>query len=259
MLQSQTLENWMVLAGRVLILVTYTFLAVFFKKTYGRSKADGLPNKFALGYALFFGFLACYGVMSVINEILVLTVPGGGFIAQLDTRFAVLYGLTPTYSLVLPNLANPLYLIGLMILMLLLAAQVYPLEVVLGWKRQPGTFYLFAIAAAIPVVFIPAVSYSLYTDIVVFGTIAGMLIGLIMNIGINIRLAATTTGDLRKRSLSIIFASILFYVGFLMSLKIAEISLLYQLVGTPMGYDIFLGCVVQAIAAVLYWRGLRTG
>nr|MDO8112037.1 hypothetical protein [Candidatus Sigynarchaeota archaeon] len=254
--QTLTIEGTLVLAGRVLLFVVYLVLFLFFRKNYVQSKKNGLPNKFSLGYEVFFGFLFVYGALSVLDEILALST-GTGFIGNLDTDFSVLYGITPGYDLTLPNLANPLYLIGIMILMLLLAAQVYPLEVVLGWKRTPGTIYLFAITIAIIPVFIPALSYSIYTEIVMFGAIGGVLIGLVLNIGINIRLAATTTGDLKKRSISIIFASILFYVGFLMALKIAEISILYQIFGTPLEYDIFLGCILQAIAAILYWRGLR--
>jgi hypothetical protein len=256
--QAQTVENWVVFSGRMMIFLVYLLLAVFFTKNYSKSKADGLPNKFFLGYALFFGFLLFYGGMSVIDQALVLYSPGGGFISKLGVDFNVLYGIPISYVLILGNLANPLYLLGLGILMVLLAAQVYPLEVVLNWKYKPSTVYSFAIAAAIIPIYFPMVSYSLYTDIVTLGTVIGIVIGLVLNIGINIKLAATSAGDLRKRSLSIIFASILFYIGFLLSLNIAELAVLNQLIGTPPEYDVFLGYVVQAISAILYWRGLRS-
>ncbi len=212
-----------------------------------------------LGYAIFFGFLIFYGGMSVVDQSMKMFTTTGGFISQLDNRFSVIYDITPTYTLLLPNLANPLYLIGLMILMLLLAAQVYPLENILNWRVKLGTIYLFAIAIAILPVFIPGLSYSLYTDIVTLGTVVGILIGLILNIGLNIKLAASTAGDLRRRSVAIIFASVLFYLGFLMSLNIQELNLLSNNVeGLSSAYDLFLGNMFQAIAGLLYWRGLRS-
>ncbi|MEX2685070.1 MAG: hypothetical protein Q6373_026080 [Candidatus Sigynarchaeota archaeon] len=258
LLQVQTTESWSVLVGRVAIFIVYFMLALFFRKNYAKSKKDGLPNKFALGYALFFGFLSFYGAMGIVDQGLHVFTAGGGFISKIGKEFDVLYGITPAYGLILPNLANPLYLIGLAILMLLLAAQVYPLELALNWKRIPATIYLFAIAAATIPIYIPAVSYSLYTDIVTIGTVGGMLLGLVLNIGINIKLASTSAGDLRKRSLSIIFASILFYIGFLLTLNIVELAIIHQIAGTPVEYDVVLGYAIQAIAALLYWRGLRT-
>jgi hypothetical protein len=255
--QLQTVESWSVFAGRVAIFIVYLMLSLFFRKNYARSKKDGLPNKFALGYALFFAFLSVYGVMSLIDQSLVLFTADGGFISKVGKDFDILYGITPTYELILPNLANPLYLIGLAILMILLAAQVYPLELALNWKRAPATIYLFAIAAATIPIYIPALSYSLYTDIVTMCTVGGMVLGLVLNIGINIKLASTSAGDLRRRSLSIIFASILFYIGFLLTLNIAELAIIHQIAGTPPEYDVVLGYVIQAISAVLYWRGLR--
>jgi hypothetical protein len=255
--QTQTPESWAVLAGKALIFAVYFVLFLFFRKGYAKSKRDGLPNKFLLGYALFFGFLSFYGAMGLVDQTLAVFTPFGGFIGKLDVSFDLLYGLTPTYELFFPQLANPLYLLGLLILMLLLAAQVYPLEMVLNWKRAPATTFLFIVAAAIVPAYFPALCFTIYMDIITGCVIGGMLLGLVLNIGINIKLAATTVGDLRKRSLSIIFASILFYVGFLLALKIGELAILNRLFGTPADYDVVLGYAVQALAAVLYWRGLR--
>ena len=147
--QINSLEDGLVFAGRILIFVVYLVLFLFFRKNYMKSKVDGLPNKFSLGYAFFFGALFFFGLMSVINDVLNIFVPGSGFIGNLDTDFSTLYGITPGYELILPKLANPLYLVGILVLMILLATQVYPLEVVLNWKKLPGTKYLIIIAAAI--------------------------------------------------------------------------------------------------------------
>ena len=34
--------------------------------------------------------------------------------------------------------------------------------------------------------------------------------------------------------------------------------LLHQVLGVSMEYDVFLGCILQTIAAIFYWRGLKT-
>ncbi|MBN2154276.1 MAG: hypothetical protein JW839_22670 [Candidatus Lokiarchaeota archaeon] len=259
--QSQSPESWSVFVGRILILAVYLTLFLFFSKGYSKSKRNGLPNKFLLGYAVFFGFLTFYGVMGIVDQSLIVFTDFGGIISKLDVTFAELYGITPGYQLVFTKLANPLYLLGLLILMLLLAAQVYPLEMVLNWRRAPATVFLFAVAAAILPAYHPSLCYTVYMDVVTGLVIGGMLLGLILNIGINCKLAASTTGDLKKRSLSIIFASILFYVGFLMSLRIQDISIMFQVSegAIKLDYDVVLGYVIQSISALLYWRGLRSG
>jgi hypothetical protein len=253
--------SWLTFIGRVLILAVYLVLFFFFKKGYAKSKRDGLPNKFLLGYALFFGFMTFYGAMSVVDQSLIVFTNYGGIIGKLDVDFSELYGIPVGYALIFNSLANPLYLLGLMILTLLLAAQVYPLEMVLGWKRPLATYYLFISAAAILPAYFPALCYTVYTDIVSFMVIGGVILGLVLNIGINSKLAATTTGDLKKRSLSIIFASALFYAGFLMSLKFDAVSILYTVSDgvISMDWDVLIGYVLQTVSSLLYWRGLRSG
>ncbi|NMC08449.1 MAG: hypothetical protein GYA24_24790 [Candidatus Lokiarchaeota archaeon] len=261
LLQNQTPVSWLTFVGRVVMLAVYVTLFLFFRKGYAKSKRDGLPNKFLLGYTLFFGFMTFYGAMSVVDQSLIVFTSFGGIIGKLDVDFSEFYGIPVSYTLFFDTLANPLYLLGLMILTLLLAAQVYPLEMVLNWKKPFATMYLFIAAAAIVPAYLPALCYTVYTDIVASMVIGGVVLGLILNIGINSKLAATTTGDLKKRSLSIIFASILFYAGFLMSLKFDAVSILYTISdhAIPMDWDVLIGYVLQATSSLLYWRGLRSG
>ncbi|MHA1715377.1 MAG: hypothetical protein ACTSXP_07010, partial [Promethearchaeota archaeon] len=157
----------------------------------------------------------------------------------------------------LSNLARPLYVFGLAALNCLLAAQVYPLEMVINWTKKPVTLFLFGVAVALVLVFIPALTWTLYSFVVFLSTIISMLLGLIMNIGVNFKLAVVSTGDLRRRSIFIIFASFLFYLGFLWTLEIQEISVmaLFNLSGR---YDIVLGCIIQGVSALFYYSGLKT-
>jgi hypothetical protein len=80
-----------------------------------------------------------------------------------------------------------------------------------------------------------------------------------MNIGVNIKLAAVSTGELRRRSISIIFASLFFYLGFIWTLEIGEISLgtIFSIAGYASAWDTVFGSVLQVISALLYRQGLR--
>lgn len=236
-----------------MLIFVYLTVAVFFIKKYKKSKAAGFANMFFLGYAIF--FTALFSVqIALAGDAL------WGYLEPTATNW--LRGQFPGHDipenqdkiLFLYNTVQPLYIIGLSALLLLQAAQIYPLEKTVNWERAIGTKTLVVIAVGLWLVFIPALTWTYLTFALLFGTILGIVYGLVINVGVNIKLAVMTTGDLRKRSLAIIFASILFYFGFIITLEIQELSI------TGDGkLDIVLGCIIQTLSAILYWRGLRTG
>ncbi|MHA1679518.1 MAG: hypothetical protein ACTSUE_00825 [Promethearchaeota archaeon] len=255
-----SIENSIVLMIRTLLLLVYAILATFFLKGYRKSVKRGLPNKFMLGYVFFYAFLSFYGGLAVIDEF------GNVFefydiLGVLAQDLDVLYGITPSYDLLFPNLANALYLFGIIMLMILIAAQVYPLENILNWKYFIATRFLIIVSVGLVLVYIPTLSYSLYSEILFICAVIGLFLGLVLNIGINIKIAATSSGDLKKRSISIIFASLLFYIGFLLTVGIQELSPFGSLgLASSMtgALDMLLGGILQVVSAILYWRGLRS-
>jgi hypothetical protein len=254
-----TTPNLITLITRLVSMIIYVILAAFFTKGYKRSVERGFANKFLLGYAIFFGCLSIYGGVSVINDV-ANTFLDVDLLGSLETELVTLYGLEPGPPLILERLTVALYLFGIIILMLLLAVQVYPLENMLGWKHLIGTKYLLIVTVALGLVYMPFLVNTIYPDIAFFAAIFGLVLGLVLNIGINIKIAASSTGDLRRRSISIIFASILFYVGFLLTVGIQELNPFRGMdlgPGMDNALNIMLGGVVQLIAAILYWRGLR--
>ena len=209
-----------------------------------------------MGYAIFFAVLFFFQIgisfYSIMNELFPDTVewlrnpfPGEGIEENKDKIF-FLY-----------NLVQPLYIIGLMPLLLLISMQIYPVEKTLNWERTPGTKILIITSISMSVIFIPILTWSYYTFITLVLALFGFIYGLLVNIGVNIKLAAMSTGEIRKRSVAIIFASILFYLGFLWTLEIQEISIARMIGGIDSAWDITLGCVVQGISALMYYQGLK--
>jgi hypothetical protein len=249
-------EKEIVLVTRFCIIAVYFYMFVFFRKNYLKSKAAGFTNKFFVGYAFFFLALFALQVGMSFYELADYVAPGSGawvresFPGEVEGRAAVLF---------LYNLVQPLYILGVSGMVLLIAAQVYPLELTLNWNKTIITKYLIIVSASMLLVFIPALTWTLFTFIICFAAVLGVVLGLVMNMGVNIKLAAVSTGELRKRSIAIIFASLLFYFGFIWTLEIQEISLgeLFSIASYQTEWDIVFGYVLQVISAILYRQGLR--
>lgn len=237
---------------RFCIVVVYFYMFWFFRRNYLKSKAVGFTNKFFLGYALFFVAIFAFQVGISLTELAEhFNLPTGWIREPFDGEEAGKAALWELY-----NLAQPLYILGFSGMLLLIAAQVYPLELTLNWNKTIITKYLVIVSAALILVFVPALTWTTYTLVLCIAAILGVILGLVMNMGVNIKLAAVSTGELRRRSIAIIFASLLFYFGFIWTLEIEEIS-----IATPLkiskDWDIFFGYVLQIISAILYRQGLR--
>ncbi|MEX2682690.1 MAG: hypothetical protein Q6373_013900 [Candidatus Sigynarchaeota archaeon] len=243
-------ENEIVLITRVCLIGVYFYMFWFFRNNFLKSKAAGFINKFFIGYAFFFLVLFGFQVGYAFTEV-------GDYFNLFPTDW--IRGNFPGYGdkvimapvLFLYNLVKPIFLLGISSLMLLIAGQVYPLELTLNWNKIIITKYLLLVALGVMLIFIPLLTWTTYSFIILLAAILGVIIGLLMNIGVNVKIARVSTGELRRRSISIIFASILFYMGFIWTLEIKEISL------GDFAWDTVFGSVLQAISAVLYRQGLR--
>ncbi|MEX2682691.1 MAG: hypothetical protein Q6373_013905 [Candidatus Sigynarchaeota archaeon] len=249
-------ENELVLIARFVIVVVYLYMFLFFRKNYLKSKAAGFTNKFFVGYAFFFLVLFCYQLGYSISEL-------GSALHLFDSSW--LEGDFPGYSeshrailFFVLKMVKPIFIIGISSLMLLIAGQVYPLELTLNWNRWIITKFLIIVSIGVLFIFIPQLTWTYYSFVLCTAAVLGVVIGLVMNMGINIKLAKESTGELRVRSIAIIFASLLFYIGFIYTLSIMEIS-----VTRPFGisewakWDTIFGYILQIISAILYRQGLR--
>ncbi len=246
-------EKEILLVTRFCIIGIYFYMFWFFRKNYLKSKAAGFINKFFVGYALFFLALFAFQIGMSFYELARYIAPNTvawvreSFPGQAEGQAAVFF---------LYNLVQPVNLLGVSGMLVLIAAQVYPLELTLDWNKWIITKYLLIVSIGTIIVFIPALTWTLYTFIICLAAVLGVVLGLVMNMGVNIRLAAVSTGELRKRSIAIIFASVLFYFGFIWTLDIQEISIAKPF-GFPTEWDTVFGYVLQVISAFLYRQGLR--
>lgn len=249
-------EKEIVLVTRFCIIALYFYMFMFFRKNYLKSKAAGFTNKFFVGYAFFFAALCAFQVGISLYDLALYIDPASvswvreSFPGEAEGRAAVLF---------LYNLVQPLYILGLSAMLLLIAAQVYPLELTLNWNKTIVTKYIVIVAAGTMLIFIPVLTWSLYSFIFCLSAILGVVLGLVMNMGVNIKLATASTGELRIRSIAIIFASLLFYFGFIWTLEIQEISLgeIFNIAGYSSRWDTVFGYALQVISAILYRQGLR--
>nr|MDO8111504.1 hypothetical protein [Candidatus Sigynarchaeota archaeon] len=251
-------ESEAVLIARFALVVVYFYMFWFFRKNFLKSKESGFVNKFFVGYAFFFLALFIFQIGMSLYTLSDYLAPGST--SWLRTDFPGADNPANTANLFfLYNLVLPLYITGVAFMLVLIAGQIYPLELTLNWSKSPGTKYLLIVAAALMPVFIPAVTWTIYTFVVCLAALIGVVYGLFMNIFVNIKIAAVSTGDLRRRSIAIIFASILFYLGFIWTLEIGEISLgrIFDIPGYTMQWDIVFGCFIQGISALLYRQGLK--
>ncbi|MHA1793934.1 MAG: hypothetical protein ACTSVI_14935 [Promethearchaeota archaeon] len=242
--------------ARLSLAFIYFGVFFFFKKNYVKAKKNGFVNKFFLGYAAFYIFLFGFQVTQVIYA-LDRDILATNFFESASQMFPLPPGSSTDSVPYLSNLVRPLYVFGLAALSCLVGMQIYPLELVINWKKWPITKFLLVTAAGLMLVFIPAFTWTLYSFFIFLACLIGIILGLILNIGVNIKLAFVSTGELRKRSIFIIFASLLFYLGFLWTLEIKEISLMVPL-GLNSDFDIVFGSIIQGISSACYFIGLRS-
>ncbi|MFX0099136.1 MAG: hypothetical protein ACFFCS_06100 [Candidatus Hodarchaeota archaeon] len=246
--------NELALFMRFMLIGVYFYMVYLFRSSLKKYKESKFINWFFVGYSIFFFSLFVFQIGHSITELLNYIFPELGFLASIKSNLPG----GPMPGLLFSNLNRPLFILGLILMELILAAQIYPLERAVNWNRTRGTKYLVVTACLLCSMFIPMLAWSFMSTIIFAMAIFGLLYGLIANIGINIKLVVKSVGEVRTRSIMIILGSLCFYLGFLWTLEIREISIVYHLFGySYVKLDITLGCIAQVVAAILYRRGFQ--
>ncbi len=250
------LDVLLALLFRYGLTVVYIAILVFFKKGYQKSKVAGFPNKFFLGFS--FMFLALLIVLAGIDvyETVNAFVPNTldiktEFIENVESVNPALAAQVGTFI----NFCRPLYILALGAGSFLIAGQVYPLELAIAWNKTPFTKLLLVTGLAIFLVFIPAITYTVFTQFLIGACFVSLGLGFLLNIGVNIHLFRISTGQIRRRSMFIILAFICFYLGFIWSLEVGWT--MFFIPNAPYKYDVVFGSIVQMVAAIFYWVGFR--
>ncbi len=245
------LEDVIAVLFRYALTVVYTGVVIFFVRGFARSKAAGLPNKFFLGFSIM--FLAILGIIAgiAVFETINLISPGTAYLSSYFPG----YDPTTDQTGVFLNFCRPLFVLAFIACNIMIAGQIYPLELAINWKKAPVTKLLVITGLAAFLIFIPGITYSFVTQILIVACIGSLLLGFLLNIGVNIHLCRVSTGQIRRRSLFIILAFICFYVGFVWALEVGWSRLFIP--GAPYEYDVIFGSILQMVAAVFYWVGFR--
>ncbi len=247
------LDDFIAVLFRYALTVVYIGIMVFFIRGYTKSKAAGLPNKFFLGFSIMFlailGIIAGTAVYETVNLIFTGT-------WNLQTPFPGYYDPIMREQVgIFLNFCRPLFVLAFIACNVMIAGQVYPLEIAINWKKAPATKLLVITGLAAFAIFIPGITFSIVTQILLVACIGSLLFGFALNIGVNIHLCRVSTGQIRRRSLFIILAFICFYMGFIWALEVGWTREFIP--GATLKYDVVFGSILQMVAAVFYWVGFR--
>jgi hypothetical protein len=236
-----------VIARGALIPVFGAMMLLFWRRYKSQS------NKFFYGYFLFFLSMTIVNTFVFIGELL------GLF--EINTLVNLMTLDFPYHDenreklWIFYNLVRPPYLLALVILYFAMGSQVQPLEFVLNHKQHLLSRGLFlSILLTIPIYF-PAITYTIYTPIVVGYSMVLTIFGFLGNIGINLNLAIKSPGEIRRRSLLVLLGFFLFVLGLLWSLKMGWSELIYS--GWNFNTDVILGSVIMLCSALCYFMAFR--
>ncbi len=246
-------DDLIALLVRFGLTAVYVAMLIFFKNGYQKSKAAGLPNKFFLGFSfMFLVLLIIVGGIDVYETINAFA-PGT---VNMQIPFDGYYDpmIYPAVGM-FRNFCRPLFVLAFMAGNVLIAGQVYPLELAIGWKKVPVTKLLVITGAALFLVFIPVITFTVVTQVLFAASIFCLVLGFFLNIGVNIHLFRISTGQIRQRSLFIILAFFCFYMGFVWALEVGWAELF--IIGASLKYDVVFGSIVQMVASLFYWIGFR--
>lgn len=217
---------------------------VYFYKGYKRSKETGFKNDFFFGNAVLFGF---FTLMNLILSFYVIPEwTDGTLIDGSKIHFSWYESPTDPFLELFNNQMRPRFLIFYFMLTLVFAAQVYPLEKIVGLEKTPFTKAMLVLGSLVWILWIPPLCNTYVGPIVVLASWASLLLGIILNVGVNLKLSIKSAGDLKKQSLIALFAFVLIVFGLIVSLEVGLIP------GLSYHWESAIGCVIEIIAIFLY-------
>lgn len=236
--------------ARGICVPVFIVMAVMFWRKYKRSE-----NEYFKGYFWFFIAITVIQLSTFAFDVLSLIDPSSPIGELSDARFPDHIVEYEQYYLFLENFVRPAYLLIIIILCIALATQVQPLEVIQNQKRILSRLLLLCVPL-IGLMFIPIIRHSYYSFIAVLVALILIGFGLLFNIGVSLRLALKTVGEVQKRSVLILIGFILYIAGLGWSARVGWSSLINPEWGGS--HDVILGSVVILISTLLYYLGYRT-
>ncbi len=146
---------------------------------------------------------------------------------------------------------RPGYLLFYSLLNFVIASLVFPLEQAIGWKKIPFTKFLIICGILEWTLFIPSLTYTNYAFIPIVVGFAGIILGIFLNIGVNIKLFIQTPGSIRTRSFYAIIAFFCMALGLVLSLQVGWL----KFIGVDYAGETIIGSIIQVFAAIFYRKG----
>jgi hypothetical protein len=239
---------------RFALIFFFMYLFVFFKGSYQRALKEGFKNKFLLGFTFMFLTLTIIQLFLAIYELLDDT--GLASMAFFERNFPGYDDAANRQKMgFLLNFMQYTFIGFLALACLIFAAQVYPLEEIVGWQKTPLTKYLIVLAGLTAVILLPVESlrFSYYSFIIILGAFLGIAIAAFLNFGVNIKLIMTTTGNIRRRSSFVLIGLLIFYFGFIWALEVGWSNMINPEWGLT--EDLIFGTLLQMVATFFYRSG----
>jgi hypothetical protein len=234
---------------RVTLVVVYAYMTSFFQKGYKKSVEAGVPNKFFSGFMFVFYVLVFVIAIHSTYDLLKNFYPG---IKVVEGRFPG--GDNPANLAqvgIFDNMTRPLFVFFFIIVTLVIAGQVYPLEGIMNWNKKPITKIMVSASVLMMLIYIPMITYTIVTQIIFIWFFFALALGFFLDIGINIMLFFKTTGQIRTQSLYVVIAFFFFYGGFAMTLEMGWMEQVWSGFDS-LRYDIIFGVILQIISTILY-------
>jgi len=251
---SFTTLDYIALIFRFGLLFVYAFMILFFTKNYRKSVEAGVPNKFFVGFKYVF----------ILMILMTLALTSFAIMRNYYPEIKVIEAMFPGYEDpaklakvgIFANMTRPLYVFAFIMVTLVIAGQVYPLEVIMNWQKRPVTRFMLLAASLIVLIYIPFLTYTILTQIIFIIFYIAIAFGFFLDIGINIWLWTKSTGQLRTQFFFITIAFFFFYGGFAMSLELGWMETVWSGFDS-LRYDIIFGVVLQILASMLYLKGFK--
>jgi hypothetical protein len=244
------LDNIVALIARFAMVFVYVFLFNYFYKGYKKSVAGGYKNSFFLGNSVLFGILSLFNLFYGSYELYksIATSP-----RLLTNYFPWYVASTDPLLDLMSNQMRPLFLLFYFLMSVVFAVQVYPLEKAIGWEKTPFVKIILITGSLNWLMWIPPLCNTYLSVVTVVAGFLSIILGMFVNIGVNIKLFINSTGNLKKQSLFAIIAFIILGLGLAISMELGWIS------AVSYRWEVVIGCVLQAIASFVYRKAFILG
>lgn len=244
-----TLE-WVSVLARGILIPCFLSMVYMFRKKYNENK-----NVYFNGFFIFFivfsftqAVVFCTDLIGLINDDIDL-----GLLSTSSFSYT-----SPENEAKLSYFANfvrPSYLLIFFVVLLALGSQVQPLEITLNKEKRLISRAIFLALPLVGLVYIPFLTFSVYTVAVIVYSLAVVVIGFLFNILMSIILFFKSVGEIRKRSFFVLLGFLMLLFGTVWGMRIG----LSEAINPNWGYDhdVIFGSIMTILGTLSYYMAFH--